>query len=204
MQVSKLLAPKISITTPCCLLFSLHFTFLIKNDDFWDSYKYKGPIWFLILRHTLNSLQVPRSGWIHVRNFWERTKAWSELSECPRVSLGRRGEGKREKDREGWGGAVKVTRVLTRSASPEQSTLGKERAYPPALEEVQRRSHVGQPVDPSELAAVLTRLRRGRGERRGGGYGERTKEGRWKNKEREHFKSDTFGTKTCSTLRVCD
>lgn len=117
------------------------------------------------------------------------------------------GEGERESEKKtekGGGGAVKVTRVLTRSASPEQSTLGKERAYPPALEEVQRRSHVGQPVDPSELAAVLTRLRRGRGERRGGGYGERTKEGRWKNKEREHFKSDTFGTKTCSTLRVCD
>lgn len=138
------------------------------------------------------------------KEFLGENKSVKRVERVPSCISREKERGKSEKKTEGGGGAVKVTRVLTRSASPEQSTLGKERAYPPALEEVQRRSHVGQPVDPSELAAVLTRLRRGRGERRGGGYGERTKEGRWKNKEREHFKSDTFGTKTCSTLRVCD
>lgn len=104
---------------------------------------------------------------------------------------GRRGEGKREKDKKKrekkelsrLHGSSRA--VMTWSASPEQSTLGKERAYPPALEEVQRRSHVGQPVDPSELAALLTTLRRGGKEgRRIRGKDQR---GKVENKEKEHF-----------------
>lgn len=102
----------------------------------------------------------------------------------------------KEKDRKKGGKKKELSRlrgssraVMTRSASPEQSSLGKERAYPPALEEVQRRSHVGQPVDPSELAALLARLWRffwG-----GGGEGRQIRgkdqRGKVENKEKEHF-----------------
>lgn len=84
--------------------------------------------------------------------------------------------------------------VMTRSASPEQSTLGKARAYPPALEEVERRSHVGQPVDPSELAALLTRLRRG-GRKGDGEEEERIKGGRRGNARKRTFQYITQGWK---------
>ncbi|GAA6084792.1 uncharacterized [Tachysurus ichikawai] len=86
---------------------------------------------------------------------------------------------------------------MTRSASPEHSTLGKDRAYPPALEEVQRRSHVGQPVDSSELAALLARL--WRGGRKGDGGEEMDRRGKEEeNKKKEHF--NTFHTERTGSI----